>query len=532
MSWWQKAALLVFGVLNAMLFACVLPLWEGFDEAFHFGYVQHLARKGKLGVLGETPVSEEVWRSIELAPGSRVVRQYLPVVMSYEEFHALEAEERARRVAALRKLPPELASRDWPNSNNYEAQQAPLAYVLLAPVERWLSARPLVERVLWLRLLVGIGAVALQYWFTLGLARAMGVGEKMQQVALYLVLATPMFYAATAHVANDWLAAPLATLATWRLVAFEESPDGRNGAWLGLALAAGLLTKAYFVAWLASGVIAGMWLAWRGRLGRRAVGALAATLVVAAPWYARNYVLYGSWLGLQQTAQGVTIRDVIAAAREAPWLADALALARGAVWTGNSTFNSFSRQTVDVVLVVVAASLVLALASRGKGRLAVWVSMAVFLGSIAYHNAQTRAHTGLFSAMPWYFQTLTAPVWVLAAAGWQRWGWLGRVLMGVAVGVMSYLLVATYWVKYFLMYSHYGDGVVRLRGLVEWYAANWGSLSGRLGEVTLGDGRVCVGLAAAITVMTLGLAVSCVRGGGRGSPPMAGRRGAGGARRR
>jgi len=36
-------ALLAYGLLNATLYTGLLPLWEGFDEPFHFAYVQQLA---------------------------------------------------------------------------------------------------------------------------------------------------------------------------------------------------------------------------------------------------------------------------------------------------------------------------------------------------------------------------------------------------------------------------------------------------------------------------------------------------------
>jgi len=35
--------LIGFAAANAVLYSALLPLWEGFDEPFHFGYVQRLA---------------------------------------------------------------------------------------------------------------------------------------------------------------------------------------------------------------------------------------------------------------------------------------------------------------------------------------------------------------------------------------------------------------------------------------------------------------------------------------------------------
>ena len=64
-------AVALFGILNATLYCLLLPLWEGFDEPFHYGYVQTLSAKGELPVLGKTRLSREVLQSLHLAPASR-----------------------------------------------------------------------------------------------------------------------------------------------------------------------------------------------------------------------------------------------------------------------------------------------------------------------------------------------------------------------------------------------------------------------------------------------------------------------------
>ena len=34
-----QALLIAYGAANALLYATLLPLWEGFDEPFHYSYV-------------------------------------------------------------------------------------------------------------------------------------------------------------------------------------------------------------------------------------------------------------------------------------------------------------------------------------------------------------------------------------------------------------------------------------------------------------------------------------------------------------
>jgi hypothetical protein len=67
-----------------------------------------------------------------------------------------------------------------------------------------------------------------------------------------------------------------------------------------------------------------------------------------------------------------------------------------------------------------------------------------FLAAIAYHNAQTRAHTGAatFSAMPWYFQTLAGGTACLIAAGWQRSRIAARPLAPTLLLLTTHLLTA------------------------------------------------------------------------------------------
>jgi len=66
----------------------LLPLWEGFDEPFHFGYVQYLASERKFPDPRKSRLSEEVGRSLLLAPASVAVKRNLPKVTTYPEFFA------------------------------------------------------------------------------------------------------------------------------------------------------------------------------------------------------------------------------------------------------------------------------------------------------------------------------------------------------------------------------------------------------------------------------------------------------------
>lgn len=73
----MKSLLVFYGIRNAVLYSSLVPLWEGFGEPFHYGYVESLSVEGRLPVLNQTALSDEIWSSLKLAPVSHVVRRNL-----------------------------------------------------------------------------------------------------------------------------------------------------------------------------------------------------------------------------------------------------------------------------------------------------------------------------------------------------------------------------------------------------------------------------------------------------------------------
>jgi hypothetical protein len=154
--------LIGFAAANAVLYSALLPLWEGFDEPFHFGYVQRLANGRGFPDVRTERLSREVAVSILRAPASQGVKANLPAVVAYSEFFSWPSGRRSQARQSLRDIPPEYR---WQSSEfqNYEAYQAPLAYILLAVPERMLAAMPLPSRVLILRILAALAGSLLLY---------------------------------------------------------------------------------------------------------------------------------------------------------------------------------------------------------------------------------------------------------------------------------------------------------------------------------------------------------------------------------
>jgi hypothetical protein len=505
-------ALVACGVLSAVLYSALMPLWEGFDEPF-YAYVDWLSRHRGMPRLGRMPLSAEVAESLRLAPASHVVRQNLPFVMTFSEYFALPEAERAARRAQLEALSPALRHTDAPDTSSYEAQQAPLAYLLLALPNRLWGDVPLPERVLRLRLVCALAACLLQAALTLALAKTLRLPETARYVALWLVLASQVFYASIARVSNDWLAIPLATAFFLCLLRFYQQPRVASAFWLGGALAAGLLTKAYFLAFLP---IALAVVVWRRASAQVALAAAGVPLVIAGPWYARNVLLYGNLSGMLQATAGVSFRDTFAAALSISWPRALLSFARDALWLGNSSFTTFSAATLHLILILMLAAALLWLKSawRKPGTAPEWLSAAgclIFVAAVLYAAAVFFAYTQgpVISTAPWHAQAIAAPVACLLCLGLSRSAAVGRWLTAALVVLFAYMLAATYVVKLIPMYAGYPEGKMRLARLAQWY---W-SGDRLLGATALGHPAVIWCLTAAVVALAVVVCVTLCRGG-------------------
>ena len=294
-----RHVILMFGVVNACLFSGLLPLWEGFDEAFHFAYVETLWQTHRLPVLGLTLVPSDVSRSFQLAPVSYIVQRWIPQATSYDTWFSLAQAEKERRRDELDRLRPDSESSARPN---YEAHHPPLAYTILALLDWPLSKAPITIRVLILRLFCAVFATVLIYFGGIAMCRTLEVPDRYANAMLFTIFCSEMLYATIAHVANDWLAVGLSALFLASLASFVTRPDRRSAlrtaAWLG----AGLLTKAYFLVFALLALATAAILIWRSRTRVKTVlvGALL-VLALAVPWYTRNLILYKNVSGTHVT---------------------------------------------------------------------------------------------------------------------------------------------------------------------------------------------------------------------------------------
>ncbi len=482
--------ILLFGVVNASLYSALLPLWGGFDEAFHYAYVEALWQTGRLPVLGRTPIPDDVFRSFQFAPVSHI-HKGIAEATSYEAWFSLpqaEKEQRRRQLDLLRA-----DSRSGPQAN-YEAHQPPLAYLFLAPLDGTMSHASITIRVLTLRLVAAVFSIFLLYVGTSRLCRVLGLPERFANAALFTVFCSQMLYATIAHVANDWLAVAISAMFLGALAEFAGRPDLRSGLSAGLWLAAGLLTKAYFLVFGVLFFAGTAILVWRRHAPLKTLLAAAMlVLVLAGPWYARNVVLYKNVAGTVEEHEGIGLRQALAAAPRMNWVATTGYLARSSLWTGNNSFTSFSRNTLNVVLALLLAG-VAVWAFRSSGILpaerVVFAAIVLFAIAVAYASCTNfvHSHGDSAGASPWYTQVLLCPVLVLAYLGMSRSKGFGKVLGVCTVAIWTWILIATWVVKLFPMYSGAGAGPMRVHEIWNWYTQRAAAHARDLSLLTLAPG--------------------------------------------
>lgn len=450
--------LVIYGAINAIAYSCLLPLWEGFDEIYHYSYVQFLSTNLRLPVLGTDVLSQELWHSLQYQPVSHYLQPFTGAPLNFTDYFAKSPEERARLRQQLESIPAGEKFQPQADKANYELNQSPLPYFLMAAVDRALLNQTLPTRVLWIRILSSLMAVLLIAHSTFLLSKELKLPDTYSAAGLFCIFSSQMLYATLCHVCNDALAMALIGYLIWAAIRTAENGSQRDCLWLGLATSAALLTKAYyfFLVPLAVGAIA--WALWRKRASLRGAICFAAPIAfLAGPWFVRNVVLYRDLSGTSQKTAGVGLRQFIQAALDVPWRESIASMAHSSLWTGNNSFTSFSAKTADVVLLLVAVALVLHFV-RAKFQIAEWTIVAAsFLFWIALLVVTVTFYAGskhaAIGATPWYTQILLVPVMLLAFLGMSRTPMWGRILGPLFVLLWGYVLIATYLIKLLPLYG-------------------------------------------------------------------------------
>lgn len=450
----------------------MLPLWEGFDEPFHYGYIEHLRTTRRFPEVNRTTLSGEIRTSLRLTPVSWILHNALPGSIAFDDWFRLGPEERRQRRAAVKKLPLEL-QRESSDLLNYEAQQAPLAYLLLTPLDAVVSGMKLPARVLVLRLCPAMVSAVLLVFGARLLVQALDLRGGFRLAMLACVLESQVLWASIAHIGNDWLAVSLSVLFLGTLTIAARGTCAKYVMASSAVLAAGLVTKAYFLAFVPVflGLIMREMLA--RRLPMRTAIAAASVILIAAPWYVRNVVLYGSFGGTQESIAGVGLLEAGKAFFHINWLGGTVDLFRSALWTGNWSFVAFSRLTLNMEMTVAAAGFVLFLIRArqiGTGERWLLLACGFFFIGLMYQSCITwvASHGESRHVEPWYLQCILPALWALVFLGFQRSGTVGKLLAGALVALSGWIAAVTYLMK---LIPYYGGfrGRSTIAGVLNWW---------------------------------------------------------------
>ncbi|HEY3443268.1 MAG TPA: hypothetical protein VGK29_21095 [Paludibaculum sp.] len=489
--------------MNVWLYAALLPLWDGFDEPFHYGYVHHLRHSGNLPVSGRTMMPAELCESLRLVPAGVVAQRNLKFPLTHEAYLQLPAAERQTRRAALRSLP--TAPEPGGCFVNYEAQQAPLAYAVLVPPDLLLARVPLPDRILILRGICGTIALLLLVAGFAMLSAELRVADSVRDAALFATVCVQMFYATTTHITNDFLAAPLFTLILSTSLRFFRTAAARDGVLCAVTVAAALATKAYFLAVLPVFVVmlAAMWRV-RRVAAPRVLLLLSVALLPISWWYFRNVALYGSLSGMNQASGGATLPQALRSLLEIQWPASLAYMLRGMLWTGNNSFTAFSQATLNILLALAGIGVARFLWRRRghylmAGYYGMFVAALIYSAGVFYFEAPGQSR----GSSPWYILPLVPPLYLMATRGLGAWAAPFLVLN-------AYVINATYLVKLIPQYGGFTGARSTPGALWNWYTKD-PAITANLRDLCLGPPVLIAVLTGLVLAVSVALCVTVVR---------------------
>ena len=402
-------------LMKGSFFAIFLPMWEGYDEFAHFGYVQTVALQSK----GPTQISREVEASLALVPLPWSLRTEPAPSVTHDAYWKLPEEERSRRETAVRQLAPARPGEaEVPGARpNWEVQQPPLYYWLMAPVY-WLGADwGLAERVWLLRMAsVMLASLAIPLGFLF--ARELFGDGRLALCGLAVFVAMPGPVMSLVRVSNEALALVMATALLVAVIGIVKRPQSAWAhAWLGVVLGAGLLTKAYFLALLLAvflGVVVRRQIGWRTALA----GLI--PLLMAGAFYWSNIAATGSLTGdvNEVAAKSVSMAERWNLVAAVDWRSAVDSTFTSHIWFGNWSFLQL-RSWMYRVWAVVYFAAALGFLRQGRG----WLPSQMvafygcFLAGLAYHVVVTYAVHHLSATTGWYINCLSVAEAPLLAYG-------------------------------------------------------------------------------------------------------------------
>ncbi len=449
--WIRFSALLVAFVLaRGVIYLCVLPPMEGWDEYQHLAYIQHLVEHDEPPVLWQTRVPRSLVEKIAETPVPTSVTEHLPGTgaVDYDTF--------------FRDGPPGYVP-DHPDVELYQAQHGTLYYRLVRPV--FLAAGGIddlprtVAALRGINLLLLAGALA----GCLGIFGLLSTDRNQTAMIGVLIACHPLYLINGCRVANDGLALFLGTFVVlWAMQPLWQQKAGPAllaGCLLGLGIWAksvNLVLVPFLVTCLAVSVFQKT-LSLRRALVSGGV-ALGAAFLVALPGFFSNWEHFGMITAMQEAvinrAAGKGFTDLLAAAWEMNLPMHLIDLWwRESTWIGGQSTLGLPpiRDGMFVGLLVGLSGWLYYLFRRTSRQpllfrdrcfslrcalLVIWIS-----GGLSWHlmHSYVSWHPWGPSTASWYACLSFPFALVLLYEGASRWArWLGFLFGGFMIGVFLF----------------------------------------------------------------------------------------------
>ncbi|RJP72458.1 MAG: hypothetical protein C4532_05935 [Candidatus Abyssobacteria bacterium SURF_17] len=477
----------LFFIIRGTLYAIVTPMWEGFDEPFHFAYVHLLTATRALPVWGEAFVDSDVAESTAYLPLPRLMPPLVAnaPALSYRDFWQMDKNKREGLMSNLRRLRAS-SERSAPSQTPlYQLQHPPLYYFICAPLYRMLDNRSIVDKVFALRLFsVFVASLCVMAAF---------LATKTNNLAHWpifagLVSLWPCLYIDVGRVGNDSLGVTIFSFLFLAMIWYGSERSAWRAVALGAALGAGLLTKAYFLTAVpAIFLFLVLLLAfertdWKARVMDAALVFVCAG-IIGGWWYIRNLYLYGNFSGLQETMHfpAVGMSERVRAALELPWVLVTKNLFVTFCWVSGWSFVHLPKAFHFVFVLLFGGALAGFLKAglhrkKGPGKaipprngvLAAVCLIFFFALGAAYHKINAAATVrSIGGPGGWYFYALVVPISYLVSLGTCKWGAKVR-RYAFPLAFIALLLVEAYGFLFVLLpyYSGFATPAASGWGLV------------------------------------------------------------------
>jgi 4-amino-4-deoxy-L-arabinose transferase-like glycosyltransferase len=480
----------LFLLVRGFFYSVLLPPWEGYDEPYHFSFIQYVAAHHTLPTAA-TPVSREVEASLHLLPLSWEQRLHVmkPPIYTQEQYWQLSDGVRNELRAQLRSIPAGWQCQTGAAPAMYEAQQAPLYYWIMSVPMRFAERWSLPGRILLVRFL-SVLLMSLVVPIVYVTATRI-LGDRAQGLATVAVISCmPELMINTSRAGNESLAIVVFSLLTLLLM-FAVEP--RQSKWFlaaGVVLGVGLLSKAYFLSAVVAFVLTVAYSAWRRAEERRQIllfGGLGLLLAGALSfdWYWRNYSLSGSWSGEENDAIAIHrgLGHLLASVVHVRWIGGVTSVLVSHVWFGGWSFLKLPRPVYLLFALGMAAAtfglakLVAKDRFRNPQLYVLFVLYVCFWLGLLYDILVVTVATGVSASDGWYMYCVVLPEVLLVVLGFYalvparlRWMVL-PVLAGVFAVTDLYgvcFLLAPYYTG--LIAHSAGSGAVHALNLAHLYA--------------------------------------------------------------